>query len=688
MSEYRFLFKKTSVFPRSATSWKTTKALEKYINNYQDEVGKETFNLKRGRPGAFEGKQEAPTGKKPPQWRNPKTHGTGVLLAGGFLRNRRSPGKTEPRKQKAWVHEIVKEWGLLLRTMTRRKNDGSRMALTISKKTIEDLTRCGISPDIAAQEILQDGLELYARRHGWKKESLGWISGFHHDRDHFHLHVLLFPTTKEGHPLRLSNGNEKDGEVRDDLTDLTGAVNVAAEMFYQRYLPYEVQDPEVQLAWWKNTEAPMPRIEDYRIENPLPQKYMVEDEKAEIRKKKQEAISRKKRAEESLQIERSKNPEREKELLHGVSPIPPEKEGILSRLLRHHLWTETLGKQKEALKGEEKDIYPESKDPAKAQRAVNALGVDLPAASSHLQVIEKNIQESLKKIEARMEANRNKERILDRILSTWSQARLGLAKWRLEKLAAALQEPALRARTLATLTLAHSFSVEGPSLLNTESGLEDLRSFAKKEAVNYQKRAEKILEGTSSEEEAGQKLTQARAGVDDAISRAKKELARFLSLKTLLQKTQDSKKTTKETDLLLLGAKLRLKIISDQKEMARAMIRIRRKDKTPLPARDQVIPKTLQKEEGPRSQEKAFALLKLPRFLDPSRLNPLIEERISDINSKKEQKTGEPILSTEPQEKSPDPMEKWKSLGEKSSIEAILLEIKRRKGKTKETPPN
>jgi hypothetical protein len=426
MPEYRFLFKKTSVFPRSTSTYKTTKALEKYIATYQDEVGKEADNLRKGKPTSYEGKPEDSRGEEPTEWKNPRTHRTGVLWAGGFFQNRRSPGKKEPRKQKAWIQNMAQEWGMALRTMSKRKNDGSRMALTISPKTVQEMTHCGIAPDIAAQEILQDGLDLYARRHGWKMESLGWLAGFHHDRDHLHMHVLLFPTTKEGHPLRLSNGNEKDGEVQDDLTDLTGAINVAAEMFYQRYLPYQVQAPEVQLAWWKNTPAPMPGIEDYRIENPLPMKYMADQEKEEIRKKRLEAITRKKQAEESLKIEKLKNPEREKDLLRGISPIPPEKGGILDRLLRHYLWTDTLSKQKEILKGEEKDVFPESKDPDKAQRAVNALEIDLPAANSHLQIIEQNIQDALEKIQARMETNRRKEKILDRILSTWSQARLGL----------------------------------------------------------------------------------------------------------------------------------------------------------------------------------------------------------------------------------------------------------------------
>lgn len=690
MPEYRFLFKKTSTFTRSTATWKTAKVIEKYISNYQDEVGKEAANLKRGRDRAYEGKHENSKKQKTSFWKNPKTHNTGVLWAGGFFGNIRSPGKAKPNHQKAWIQRFVKDWGTKLREMNKRKNDGTRMVLAISKKTVEELTQCGIPADIFIQEILQDGMDIYAKRHNWKREDIGWMAGYHHDNEHLHLHVLIFPTTKTGQPLRLSNGNEKDGIVRNDLTDLTGAVNVAAERYYQLYLPYRVQNPEVQLAWWKGQEAPMTRIEDYRVENPLPMKYMIPEEKKEISKLRKEADTRRKQAIESLEIEKSKNPSREKELHEIIRPLlePPQNQ-LLQQLIRSFLWDKTTEEQKDALKEGKKTINPESTDIEEAQRATELLSYQLTAGNSHLTKLEEEIEETIAHLNEQMERNRKKEssqpteRVIQLATATWNNTKLGLAKWRLNKYKDILQEPSTRARVLVNLTLAHIEIIQSTDLTETETGLEHLKTFAREQADDYQKRADGILKNTTDEPSGGKKIYTIIQEITKSIPKGKKELAWMNTLKGILKKTRKPGKPLKEINLLLAGTKLRLQIIRDQKEFYRAMIRLRGKNKEPVPAR---IKKVIEPDSntGARTKEKGFQLLKLPKFLDPSRIITLLTERIEEVQTQKEKGTKLDI-STTPKEKA-DPLAKWKHLGEKSSLQSIILEMERRKSKDKETP--
>ena len=687
--------------------------LEKYISSYQDEVGKENANKKRGREPAYEGKHD-PTGKKKANtknWKNPKTHVTGVLWAGGFFENKRSPGNKQPRNQKAWVRDFVHDWSLLLRKMNKRKNDGNRLTLTLSKQTVQDMNVCGVPADILAQEILQDGMDIYAKRHGWKRKDLGWLAGFHHDKDHLHLHVLIFPTTKQGVPLKLSNGNEKDGEISNDLTDLTGAVNVAAEMFYQRYLPYKVQTAEVKLAWWKGTnDAPVPRIEDYRVENPAPMKYMVPEERAEIRRLRQEATNREKRAELSLEIERTKNPGRQQELEEEPTPVQTEgNDRILQQLLRHYLWTDTLNKQRSALEEDERlqveqgkiakgGLHPESPDPEVAQRAVEILSYSLPAANTHLAKLEEQIEATIDVINNQMEENRQRrlnqsgiiQNTVNLAINTWNNSRLGLTKWRLGKIKEVIQEPGVRGRILGNLTLAHSQMLEGSHLTEMEQGLETLKNHAREQAMVYQRRAEKIMKGADSEAGAGKRLLERLMWWNKSIPKAKKEIAWMNSLKGILTKAQNPGKPSKEVDLLLIGGKLRLQTIQDQKEYYRSMIRMRGgKKKTPVPARIKIRKDTedVTPESGTRAPAKEavpFTNLRLPRFLDQSRIGMAIEAKLEEINLRKvappENLTGE-TPSAEPNN---DPLQKWKKLGDKGGLQSILQEFQRRK--TKDIP--
>lgn len=693
MPERRLLFKKTSSQKKSNALWRSTQAMVKYISRYQDEVGKEEENLRRGRDPQQEGYKPGPGGKgggkRKGFWINPSTHRTGVLWAGGFFGNIRSPGKCCPRKQRKWIREFSKDWCLKAYGMPKRKNDGTRMVLAVSDKTVEELTSCGIPADLAIQEILGKGMAIYAEKQGWEAGDIGWLAGFHHDNEHLHLHVLLFPTTKNGEPLRLSNRNANGGKVRDDLTDITGAMNVAAEIYYQRFLPYRVQSPEVQLAWFKETPAPIPLVEDFRVENPLPYKYIPEDERKELRRKKWEQEIRVKLAKESLAIAISNDPEREEELRMGTPLKITGRETLLDKLTRLWIREKTKAEYLEAIREEEADVRPDAKNPKKAQRAIMLLETQMPRAKMQLDRIEAEIGIGIEVLTKEIEKNRIIPRgsfikkPLRAIKMGWSNAKLGHLRWRLEKSMERIKEPESRSRILCNLHMAILQEEQWESLTNTEAGIEELRSFARMQSIVYQKDAQSIIKDTSTPESAGAALLKNLEFVKDAIAKAKKEIAWAIALKSTLSKIPNRKKTSKEIDFLTVGARLRLKSAGDEKEIRRARIILRGEEKTPLPA---TSGKTISEKKEGRSQTKGLKLLRLPKFLTPSKMNPIFESKLSEIREKPGQSPQtEKNFSTE-LGKEKDPLAKWKVMGEKASLQSIILELGRRKSKEKDTP--
>jgi hypothetical protein len=270
MPRYRAISKLTGRF-KKGTKKVTGKAIRRYMGRYADERGKALANAKRGLPSEHEAGKPAP---KNPAQETPILTGvegrSGILWSGGFLKEERSPGAGKPRMQSAWIRRKVALWLDILEGHNRRTSDGHRFVVSLSPEDTHALVSCGIPPEEALREIWSTTMELYKKKHKWEKEELGWLAGIHHDTDNVHMHFLLFPTTKTGIPLRTSNAR-KDGDKRvDDLDEITGMVNQAAEIYWRSSLPLEHQTPEYQMAVALGEELPeLPDIADYQSANPL-----------------------------------------------------------------------------------------------------------------------------------------------------------------------------------------------------------------------------------------------------------------------------------------------------------------------------------------------------------------------------------------------------------------------------------
>jgi hypothetical protein len=717
MPRYRFVFKKTSSLKREAANWKTSKELERYIRGYQDEVGKAEINLKRGRSEAYEGPRRRKgdlkeEGKAPSRWKVPTYEGTGVLWTGGILGHKKSPGKAEPNKQMGWIRKLVGQWTALLQGKRRRKNDGVKLALSISPETLQELTSCGIAADLAAKEILSRGLEIYAGLHGWKKSQLGWLAGVHHDKDHLHLHILLFPTTQEGNPLRLSNRNHNEGIVRDDLTDLSGAVNVAAEEYYRMHLPTRVQEPEVQLAWWRGepeATVPLPVPQDYRIENPG-RGLLPPDELEALREKRKIESARKKRAAEILERETLENPRRWAALRRKGNPnlrplqVPGSPELLAGgriqgeraaplktweKLLRRRIFNKVSDLKDSALKGEPSDVSPESSSPEKALRAVELIQNEMHTATSQLNRISEILEKSLEILMAK----RQEEGLTPR-----EKRRLAHQCRRLNKIKETLLDPVTRTRLLVDMQMAQSLPEEHHHHFQTQEGIQELEDVGIREANTFQKQSQKIISGAGTPAEEVKRLQQKADEIKPAMSRAKKEASLAIFLKTLILQTQkiqgnegvqgiqgvqgvQGAEALRALELLIMGTKLRMEVVRDQIHAAKR--RLKGRGPTLVPA----------KEPNPEDAQ-GEPILRPPEFLNPSRLKrvaaslrSLFEERRESLGKGIEPEADIPEASEKsrkiPSKDPQDILKAWKERPGQESLQSILLELQRKRDKEK-----
>jgi hypothetical protein len=272
----RVILKKTRYFPKGKGGGgrPSRSAIGKYLQRYMDEVGKAKYGE---HPRVVERTKEKSGGEEKggPLWLLPEER-TGIFYTGGFLcdqKKAQSPGSREPNKQMGWVKAFSTNWCKALEKHPKRQSDGLRFVLSLSPAAVEALGEAGLGCDQALREIWRTTLDLYRKRHGWEApaDDIAWIAGAHHDTDNAHLHILVFPTTKSGKPLRTNNARrakENDKKIRiDDLNEMAAMANIAAEMYWRDLLPFELQSLEFQEEMRENPsqEPDLPGLEDYKV---------------------------------------------------------------------------------------------------------------------------------------------------------------------------------------------------------------------------------------------------------------------------------------------------------------------------------------------------------------------------------------------------------------------------------------
>ena len=674
---YRFIFKKTSQIPKDGRFNTGAKRVESYIANYQDQAGKEKVNQRRGRSPSNEDPKSHINGIETDYWKNvglPK----GSLFAGGFFGAKHSPGEAQPQNQKTWIKKFSAQWTLLTLKKRKRKNNGIKLSLAPSKQTVADFTRHKIPPDLACQEILEDGLALYAKKHGWKIGDIGWLAGVHQDTDDFHMHVLLFPTTKQGQPLRASN--QRGINKEDDLVDLTGAINIACEQYYRTYLSWDVQSPHVQLAWANKEDPPMPTLEDYQVANPLPQKFTSPQHKRDIELKRSQRRKAEQEAAKKVEGMVKAGNSTIKEL---QSPLGIRRgTGSIQKLMDQWVYTQLNKKQEESFTGEKEDIDPESDDAEKAQRAIDLLTAYMPSGATHLNKIEKSLEAAASALEEKRTAEKQEGSILHRlwlqIFESWNKRKLGQLRWRVQKITSALKVPSLRARIIINLE-ATQWEETSKAQFSTKAGLSELESFCQAQNKEYQQEVIYIQHGKRTIEERGQALLAWFQATAKATKRAKYETQIIAAIRSILSKTESQPEVLESSALLVRGGNLRHRFIALQKEMRRSST----KNKLPAIIPQKEKPEPTEPEEGRRSKPAKPEPLRVPKFLDLTKVHPLFEhekELIDERRRKKRPEFSGGILLPPPKEEEPE-RSHWEKVAEKGLLGAILLEMDRRKGK-------
>jgi hypothetical protein len=264
MPEYRVILKKTKYFPKgSATS---SRNLKRYLSKYMDEVEK----------GKQKNRGENPSILLPPLNPNSQTilpdESDGTFWTGGFLGNTKSPPHYEKNKHKGWIQNTKNTWVQLLNQNPSRRNDGFRFVLSLAPESLKALKENAQSPDQALREIWRQTLWLYRKQHHWDTpdQELGWLAASHHDTNNTHLHILVFPTTQSGLPLRTNN--QRGPEKEDDLNNLIALSNIAAEIYWRQTLPLQNQSPQYlqALALNPTEEPPIPTLASFGIKSGLP----------------------------------------------------------------------------------------------------------------------------------------------------------------------------------------------------------------------------------------------------------------------------------------------------------------------------------------------------------------------------------------------------------------------------------
>ena len=201
--------------------------LAKEIANYLDETGKAMIDRSNGYflpPMTEDARREVlaarhgKTANMVPEVRNQGR--PGQLEARGFvaahIRSRAIPAASpldRPLRQD-WVGQVAAVWTELLAKSVhaRRGADvvaGHRYTLALSPEALGELTRLNLRGTDYLRRVARETMAAQVRAESNRPEDRpGWLEGFHFDKHHLHLHLLVFPFTEKGRPLLAGGGRE------------------------------------------------------------------------------------------------------------------------------------------------------------------------------------------------------------------------------------------------------------------------------------------------------------------------------------------------------------------------------------------------------------------------------------------------------------------------------------------------
>jgi hypothetical protein len=139
-----------------------------------------------------------------------KEQSQGRVHVHGFLREEvyRETGKHPHELSREELSQAVtRVWKKLIQAKGLTKT-AHKLAFALDPAVCKMMRLAGIPIDETLVDIVNQTLQSYAAEF-YPGQSLGYLSGIHHDKKHVHAHILLYPQTNQGTPINISHQSRR-----------------------------------------------------------------------------------------------------------------------------------------------------------------------------------------------------------------------------------------------------------------------------------------------------------------------------------------------------------------------------------------------------------------------------------------------------------------------------------------------
>jgi hypothetical protein len=174
-----------------------------------------------------------------------KEQSQGRVHVHGFLREEvyRETGKHPHELGREELSQAVtKVWKRLIQAKGLTKT-AHKLAFALDPEVCKMMRLAGIPIDETLVDIVNQTLQSYAEEF-YPGQSLGYLSGIHHDKKHIHAHILLYPQTSQGNPINISHQSRRrlaNGRVV--RIDYQGFLKDTAEKLAKRMYVEKLRKP-------------------------------------------------------------------------------------------------------------------------------------------------------------------------------------------------------------------------------------------------------------------------------------------------------------------------------------------------------------------------------------------------------------------------------------------------------------
>jgi len=163
----------------------------------------------------------------------------------GFLREEiyRETGRHPHELGKDELNQAITQvWKKLIQAKGLTKT-AHKLAFALDPEICAMMKLAGIPIDETLVDIVNQTLQSYAAEF-YPGQSLGYLSGIHHDKKHIHAHILLYPQTSQGTPINVSHQSRRrlaNGRVV--RIDYQGFLKDTAEKLAKRVYVEKLRKP-------------------------------------------------------------------------------------------------------------------------------------------------------------------------------------------------------------------------------------------------------------------------------------------------------------------------------------------------------------------------------------------------------------------------------------------------------------